>query len=60
VLNLWRNGANRELNWNWLNPDNRWNRNCLFAGVRDYLSFPSPILIGFWLLLIAEPIMLSG
>jgi len=42
VLNLWRNGADRKLNWNWLNSSNRWNRNYRFAGVRYCICFLPP------------------
>ncbi len=35
VFYLWRNGALRELDWFWLNPSDRWNRNYRFAGVRE-------------------------
>lgn len=35
VLLLWRGGANRGLYWRWLAPSGRWDRLCLFAGVRE-------------------------
>ena len=34
VLELWRDGARRELRWRWLRPGRTWRRRCLFAGVR--------------------------
>lgn len=35
VLILWRYGTGRELGWGWLGPGRRWDRRCLFAGVRE-------------------------
>lgn len=35
VLEFWRDGAGRELCWDWLHPGHRWHRGCRFAGVRE-------------------------